>query len=143
MWRPAIKRYAMTPRKWTPGLKLRIAVLADFHACEPWMPAERIASICRMANELEPDIILLLGDYLSSMKLVSGRVSPEAWSQALTVLNAPLGVHAILGNHDWWQDAAAQKDDGTIPFARKALEAVGIPVYSNSSLRLQKDGKGF
>jgi len=54
-----VTRYALTPPRWTPGLKLRIVALADFHACEPWMSAERIAAICTRANELGGDIIVL------------------------------------------------------------------------------------
>lgn len=140
---PRVVRYALTPRGWTPGLKLRVAVLADFHACEPWMPAERIARICRLANELEPDIVLLLGDFVTSMRLISGHVPPEDWAKALASLKAPLGVHAVLGNHDWWQDPAAQENKGAVPFPRTALEAVGIPVYSNRAIRIDKGGKGF
>jgi uncharacterized protein len=136
-------RYAMTPRSWTHGLRLRIVVLTDFHACEPWMPANRIASICRMANELEPDIVLLLGDFVTGMRLITDRVSPDAWAEALTVLNAPLGVHAVLGNHDWWQDDEAQSGLVEVPFARSALERAGIPVYSNRAIRLEKSGQPF
>ncbi|MBW6421526.1 metallophosphoesterase [Rhizobium sp. XQZ8] len=136
-------RYALTPRRWTPGLKLRVVVLTDFHACEPWMPADRIASICRMANELEPDIICLLGDFVTGMRLITDRVAPDAWAEALTVLKAPLGVHAVLGNHDWWQDDAAQSGTSDAPFARAALERAGIPVYSNRAIRLEKDGHPF
>ncbi len=136
-------RYALTPRGWTPGLKLRVAVLTDFHACEPWMPADRIASICRMANELEPDIICLLGDFVTGMRLITDRVAPDAWAEALTVLKAPLGVHAVLGNHDWWQDRDVQNGISAVPFARVALERAGIPLYSNRAIRLEKDGHPF
>lgn len=135
--------YALTPPEWTPGLKLRVVALADFHACQPWMTAERIASICRQANALQPDVILLLGDYVSGMRLVLDRVSPDLWAKALSILQAPLGVHAVLGNHDWWEDPEVQANGGGIPFARRALEGVGIPVYSNRSVRLEKDGRAF
>ena len=36
-------------------------------------------------------------------------MAPEVWAEALGELKAPLGVHAILGNHDWWDDRAAQR----------------------------------
>ena len=60
-----ITRYNISPRRWPAGLKLTIAVLADLHACEPWMTAERIASIVARTNALGADVILLLGDYVS------------------------------------------------------------------------------
>jgi hypothetical protein len=138
-----VTRYALTPPGWTPGLKLRIVALADFHACRPWMTAERIAEICERANALGGDIILLLGDYTSGTNLVSGLVPHQVWARELTALKAPLGVHAIIGNHDWWHDAAAQESGKGPTFSHKALMDVGIPVYSNSTARLQKDGHAF
>ena len=38
-------RYTLTPPRWTPGLSLSIVCLADIHACDPWMSADRIAAI--------------------------------------------------------------------------------------------------
>jgi hypothetical protein len=58
-------------------------------------------------------------------------------------LRAPLGVHAILGNHDWWDDKTAQRDGEGPTVARRALEAAGIPVYENDARRLTKDGHPF
>lgn len=141
--RPRVTRYALTPAGWTPGLKLRIAMLADFHACEPWMPAERIASICEMANALAPDIVCLLGDYVSGMRLVTDYVPATDWSQALKVLKAPLGVHAVLGNHDYWEDLRFQRDSKIENIATGALKNVGIRTYVNEAVRLEKDGYSF
>ncbi|MGV1755608.1 metallophosphoesterase [Rhizobium sp. A22-96] len=138
-----VTRYALTPPGWTPGLKLRIVALADFHACEPWMGPERIASICARANELDGDIILLLGDYTSGTDLITARVDHRVWAAELAKLKAPLGVHAIIGNHDWWHDAAAQRSGHGPTFSHRALAGAGIEVYSNRSARLEKDGQGF
>ena len=41
---PRIKRYTVRPRNWPRGLSLKIAAVADIHACEPWMTAGRIRS---------------------------------------------------------------------------------------------------
>jgi predicted MPP superfamily phosphohydrolase len=140
---PRVTRYRLTPPNWTPGLTLKVVVLADFHACDPWMTAERIKSICVQANALQPDIILLLGDYAAGMRAVRRYVDPADWGKALTVLQAPLGVHAILGNHDYWDDADFQQGRETQTFSEKALRSVGIPVYINNALRLEKDGHPF
>lgn len=128
--------YKLTPPHWPKGQKLRIVALADFHACEPWMPASRIASICEFANTLGGDVIVLLGDYMSGMKLVTGVVPPADWAKALSGLKAPHGVHAICGNHDWWQDFEAQELKLKETVAHKALRAVGITVHSNTAVRL-------
>lgn len=140
---PRISRYSLTPRNWTAGLKLKIVTLADFHACDPWMTPDRIRSICDQANALEPDIILLLGDYASGMNAVIDYVHSRDWSKAMAGLAAPLGVHAILGNHDHWEDKAFQRDPTIETFGEKALRNVGIPVYVNRALRLEKDGYPF
>ncbi|MVA26925.1 metallophosphoesterase [Agrobacterium vitis] len=136
-------RYKLSPPGWPKGQSLRIVALADFHACEPWMPAERIARICDYANTLGGDVILLLGDYMSGMKLVTGVVPPEQWAKALSVLKAPYGVHAVCGNHDWWQDTEAQLQRLPETMAHRALRSVGINAMSNSVVRLGSDDQPF
>ncbi|MEI8719016.1 metallophosphoesterase [Mesorhizobium sp. ISC11] len=137
-----VKRYALTPPHWPDGLKLRIVALADIHACRPWMTPERIASLVEDASALQPDVIVLLGDYIAGMPLVTGPVTPSQWASALSDLKAPLGVLSILGNHDWWADGFAQRAGAGPTVARKALEKVGIPVLENDVVRLEKDGHG-
>jgi predicted MPP superfamily phosphohydrolase len=138
-----VKRYALTPPHWPAGLKLRIVALADIHACRPWMTPERIASLVEDANAQQADLIVLLGDYIAGMPLVTGPVTPSQWASALSGLKAPLGVLSILGNHDWWGDGFAQRAGAGPTIARKALEKVGIPVLENDVMRLEKDGHVF
>jgi predicted MPP superfamily phosphohydrolase len=144
-FREKVTRYRLTPPGWPPGLRLRLAVLADIHACEPWMSIERIEGIVEQTNSLGADATLLLGDYVVGVRLraVSSLVKDERWATALGRLKAPLGVHAVLGNHDWWDDAAAQQHRRGPIRAARALEAAGIPVYENSVIRLEKDGRPF
>lgn len=144
-FRERITTYALTPPGWRNGLKLRLAVLADLHAVEPWVTAQRIARLVDETNALGADAILLLGDYVVGYRL--GRfgtpVPHSAWASELARLKAPLGVHAVLGNHDWWEDREVQmRETGPVP-AGLALQAVGIPVYENDAVRLEKDGHAF
>jgi predicted MPP superfamily phosphohydrolase len=140
-----ITSYRLTPPGWTPDLQVRLAVLADLHVCEPWMSVDRVAAIVEQTNSLGPDAILLLGDYVVGRKLgrLSNDVSAGAWATELAKLKAPLGVHAVLGNHDWWDQLEVQQRRSGPTRAGLALEAVGIPVYENQAIRLQKDGKPF
>ena len=138
-----VKRYALTPPHWPAGLKLRVVALADIHSCRPWMTPERIAALAEEANALQPDLIVLLGDYTAGTKLVTGWVRMAEWAEALSGLKAPLGVLSILGNHDWWTDFFAQRAEAGPTQARKALEHFGIPVLENDVVRLEKDGHGF
>lgn len=140
-----VTAYDLTPPKWTPGLKLRLAVLADMHVCEPWMSIERLKRIVEQTNLLKADAVLLLGDFVVGLRLgmYSGAVKDEAWAAVLADLKAPLGVHAVLGNHDWWQSAEVQRRRAGPTPAGLALTAVGIPVYENTAVKFEKDGHAF
>ncbi|MEM8813123.1 MAG: metallophosphoesterase [Pseudomonadota bacterium] len=141
--RVRVTRYTLTPSNWPQDLRLRIVALADIHACDPWMSVDRIYDLCNQANELEPDLIVLLGDYAAGHRFVVKPVHSRDWSAALGSLSAPLGVHAVLGNHDWWDDPVAQRNGRGPVFGQRALERVGIPVYENDVVRLSKDGQTF
>lgn len=140
-----VTRYAMTPPGWRPGHSVRLAVLADFHFCDPWMSLARCRQIVARANALGADAILLLGDYVVGHRMgkLSTPIAPDDWALELAKLKAPLGVYAVLGNHDWWDEYETQvKMKGPVR-AGIALEAVGIPVYENKAIRLEKDGRPF
>jgi len=141
--RQRIRHYDLKLARWPTGLDLSIAVVADLHACEPWMNVARIEAIVAQTNALGADLIVLLGDFSSGHRLVTRRLEPTEWARPLAQLKAPLGVHAILGNHDWWDDRAVQAIRRGPPYGRGALEQVGIPVYENDVVRLSKDGRAF
>ena len=138
-----VTRYRVTPKAWPADLKLRLALLSDLHASEPWMPVARIRRIAQVANALEPDAILLLGDYAGGTYLSSGRVEPLQWAEALAELKAPLGVHAVLGNHDWWHGPLPQDPPDEAEGVRHALKQMGARVYENDAVRLSKNGTPF
>ena len=143
IWRLDVTRYAVAPRRWPAGLKLSIAVIADLHAGGPAMPLARIEAIVAATNALGADTIVLLGDFAASHKFKTRSIAPQDWAKALAHLQAPLGVHAVLGNHDWWDDLGAQRRLAGPVLGRRALEQAGIPVYENAVVRLTKDGRPF
>lgn len=138
-----VTRYRVTPKDWPAGLTLRIAIITDLHACEPWMPASRIRRIAEVTNALSPDLIALLGDYSAGTHLVTGAVRPAQWAEALSTLKAPLGVHAVLGNHDWWHGPLTSDAPDGAEGARRALTQMGARVYENDALRMEKNGQPF
>lgn len=143
MWRLEVTRYSVSPKNWPKELALRIAVIADVHAGEPLMPYERIRAIAERTNALSPDVVVLLGDFAASHRFRGKPVPPQEWADALSVLRAPLGVHAVLGNHDWWDDVAAQRAGKGPIIGQRVLERVSIPVYENDAVRLKKNGRAF
>src|SRR5215207_7806010 len=115
--------FALEPR-------FRLVVTEWTLATQKW-PHERplrIEAIVDAANRLDGDIIVLLGDFVAGLAMFrTAVVPPREWAGALGGLRAPLGVHAIPGNHDWWEGI----DDVT-----GALEAAGIAVYQNRAARI-------
>lgn len=128
---------------WPDDLNLRVVIMADLHACNPWMSLKRIAGLVDKVNAMEPDIILLLGDYVSGMHVVTSFINSVDWARELGNLKAPLGVHAVLGNHDWWEDRSAQKRGSGPTIAGEAIKDVGINLMENDALKIEKDGKHF
>src|SRR3954464_11622307 len=143
MLRLRITRYHPTPRQWPADFPLKIAVVADIHACDPWMSLERIEAIVDRTNALNADLIVLLGDYVAGHRHVTRLIPSSEWAKVLAGLKAPLGVHAVMGNHDYWADRTVQQAGHGPTVAHRALEAAGIPVYENEVVRLAKDGRGF
>jgi len=110
---------------------LKIAVLADIHADDWFITNKKLRSIVEQTNQLQPDIILILGDYMSSKGWVRRRVEPEVFAAVLKDLHAPLGVYSVLGNHDWWYDGNK---------VRHVLEQNGIKVLDNDVVQLDVRG---
>jgi predicted MPP superfamily phosphohydrolase len=110
---------------------LRIAVISDLHVGSPWNGLERIDTVIRRINAFNPDIVLLLGDYVVHGVLFGQFVPPETTAQRLRGLKARHGVYAVLGNHDWWLDGKR---------IRRVFEAAGIRVLDNEAVAVPLPG---
>lgn len=133
---PVVTRYALTPAGWPPGLRVRIAVLADLHAGAPLVTADRVAEIVDATNALAPDMVLLLGDYGPMSLLVRAPYRPAEIAPILGRLRAPLGRFCISGNHDWWEDPVVMARRGGRPEWLRALAEAGIAPLQNEARRL-------
>lgn len=78
---------------------LKVAVVGDFHAGAGPCELSRIRRAVAATNEMKADIILLVGDFVNSSFYMTN-AEPEAYAKELSALKAPLGVYAIMGNHD-------------------------------------------
>jgi uncharacterized protein len=135
--------YRFTPPRWTPGLKLRVAALSDPHLINPHMPVSHWEHIIAMTNDLKPDLVVLLGDYITSHPFRTSLVSFAEVAKPAQKLQSPLGTFAILGNHDWWEDKGAQQAKNRQPEAQKIFEDAGIPVLQNTAVQLRQTGLPF
>ena len=138
-WEPTrqgVTRYRLKLARWPQGETLRLAVISDLHVGGPHMPVSRVRAIVDQTNLLQPDLTLLLGDFIASRPKRPDDPPEAAWAAELARLRAAHGRFAILGNHDWWHDARAQRDYRGPTEVRLALEAVGIPVLENDARRL-------
>ena len=113
---------------------LRIALIADIHSGGPFIDDNKLRQIVELTNQQNPDLIVLLGDYMSPNSWHSRRVEPEVTAAAMKNLHAPLGVYAVLGNHDWWYNGGK---------VRRAFEANGIPVLDDEVAEVKWQNGSF
>ena len=117
---------------WSDSLSgLRVVALSDLHVGVLHVDLEKLDEIVDTVNELSPDVVVLLGDYVIRGVAFGSFVPPEAIAHKLGRLRARVGVLAVLGNHEWWFDGER---------VRRALERAGVPVLEDDAVRLERRG---
>lgn len=120
---PSIERIEISISNLPIGLRgLKIVCLSDFHL-DPSTQIDMIQQIVPKVNDLEPDLVCLLGDYVFERA-----DSIEELAPVLSRLQSGLGTFAVFGNHDLWTDADV---------VRNGLEKVGIRVLINEHVDFQ------
>lgn len=133
--RLVVNQQAIQINNWPNDLKgLRIAVIGDIHAGAPFIDDLKLRLLVERTNQQQPDLIVLLGDFMSQNTWHGHRVAPEIIAKHLKYLQAPLGVYAVLGNHDWW-------DNGDE--VRRSLEQAGIRVLENDVSEVKRGETSF
>lgn len=112
----------------------RVAVLGDLHVGSPFNGISKLVDIVELTRAAQPDLVLLAGDFVIQGVLGGRFERPEAIVAELAKLEAPAGVYAVLGNHDWWLDA---------PRIRAAFESVSIPVLEDRAVPIDRGGCRF
>lgn len=113
---------------------LRVAVISDIHAGSAFIDAAKLQQIVATTNQLSPDLIVILGDFMVTSRVYKHPVEPETIAASLKGLHARLGVYAVLGNHDWWFDGQR---------VWRALDEVGIRVLENDVSQIQFNNSTF
>lgn len=101
----------------------KVAFLTDIHH-GPFTSLDYVHSVVRTTLSLEPDLVLLGGDY----SLKDGKYIAPCFG-ALAALKAPLGVFGVLGNHDYWHGLSE---------TREGFEAAGITELTNRGVWLER-----
>jgi predicted MPP superfamily phosphohydrolase len=107
---------------------LRIVQLTDLHH-SPFTGSKQLERAIEAANNLQPDIVALTGDYVSHE-----REYAAPCAELVGRLQARYGIYAVLGNHDHWTDA---------PLVADLFRAEGIRVLINEGLRFELGEASF
>lgn len=120
---------------WSAGLDgFKVVAISDIHGGANYITEAKIREIVKLTNAQNPDLIVLLGDYVSQRKGKHGelKMPVETIAENLRGFKAKYGVYAIIGNHDWWFDEKK---------VSAALEGAGIKVLENEVAPLRVDGE--
>lgn len=103
-----------------------IAFLTDIHH-GPYVDLQYVAAIVRTTNIMNPDMIVLGGDYsLRDRRYIAPCLD------VLSSLRAPMGVYGVLGNHDYWHGLRE---------TREGLREAGITELTNEGHWFQHRGE--
>lgn len=118
------------------GAPLTVVAVSDTHVSGPHVGTARIERIVSRINRLAPDLVVLLGDYVGSHAPEAERPIREQNEildgiAAFAALDAPLGVVAVIGNHDVWYNRQT---------IARALEDAGVAALWNRHVVLERRG---
>jgi len=104
----------------------RIIHISDIHL-GTWINRQRLATIVDYINHLHGNLIAITGDFVTDIY----HNTPIDLTDTLSALDAPDGIFAVLGNHDYWSDVTT---------IRQILEASGVTELRNSVHTLRRGG---
>ncbi|MBI3950119.1 MAG: metallophosphoesterase [Acidobacteria bacterium] len=112
----ALERVNVALPPWPDPLRgLKIVQLTDIHV-GVFMSQERLEEYVKIVNRLEPDIVVITGDFVSSSNRY---VAPAV--KALSRLRPRLGVFGTIGNHEHYTKSVSPLIDG---FARNNMRVL-------------------
>jgi predicted MPP superfamily phosphohydrolase len=115
--------------RWPAALdRFSICQLTDLHR-GAWISEAYIRRAVKLALDFAPQLVVLTGDYVSNARYA------ESCAAALRELKAPLGIYAVLGNHDYWSKDA--------PRVQRALERAGVVFLTNRAVEIDHQGARF
>ena len=132
-YRVEVKAYTFSSPDVPPAFDgTRVVLLTDIHRSF-FFSQERLAKLVDRINAMDPDLIVLGGDYVYGSKDLEAAAFAE-----LARLDAPLGTFAVLGNHDY-DHPGGDRNDPTL--AIDAAAKTGVPLLDNSGVWIEKSGQ--
>lgn len=110
---------------------LRITAISDLHAGSRFTGESKLHRVVSLANQQNSDMVILLGDFVAGNYSKPTTFPTALLTETLGKLHAPLGVYAVLGNHDYWSGAPPIAD---------ALRAGGIHMIDNAVVPIERRG---
>ena len=122
---PVVRQVSIGVPGWPAGAApVRIALMSDIHMESAAMDEGRLTRIVARVNALHPDLLVLAGDFVEGRGVGEAERAIPLLERPLSRLRAPLGIVALLGNHDHWTDPA--------PLAAM-LRRIGVLVLVNGA----------
>lgn len=135
--RLVIKEEAVAIPNWSEKLNnFKVVAISDIHGGSNYVTVEKLQTLVEQANAQNPDIIVLLGDFVSQMRHRNSelKMPSETVAENLKGFRAKYGVYAVIGNHDWWYNQRKMTGE---------LEAAGIEVLENEVTEIEAGDETF
>ena len=130
-WAIKVRSYTIPIRGLPRSLEnLRLVQFSDSHL-GPRMPASFIKHAADLVVQLEPDIVLLTGDYVHD-GVDDIEQAAELCKPMIEAAN--IATVGVLGNHDWWGDGRRMS---------KALQAHGVHMIDNDRVWIDPDSRSL
>lgn len=105
---------------------LKIALVSDTHLGR-WFGNHQLNKLAKMIDNNHVDTVLIAGDIMNDSTYYFEKYQMQA---ALSQINAPLGVFAVLGNHDYSGNQIA---------IANAVKSAGITVIDNKKVLINNE----
>jgi predicted MPP superfamily phosphohydrolase len=133
-----VRRVEIVSDDWH-GPPLTIAAISDTHVGGPHVDAARMGRIVSRINELRPELVVLLGDYVNGHAEEAERTPAENQEivggiATFAALRARYGVVAVIGNHDVWYGRTS---------VTTALQDAGVAALWNRHIVIRRSGGEF
>jgi hypothetical protein len=129
--RLVIREETLSVPDWSANLNgFKIVAISDIHGGSNNVTESKLRELVSKANAQTPDLIVLLGDYISEQRRNKKelRMPVETIADNLQGFQARYGVYAVIGNHDHWHNQSKI----TVEFER-----VGIKILDNEIQQIQ------